>query len=201
MTLPASIQNLINEFTKFPGIGPKTAERLVFWLLRNPKNYAHVFAQALLKFSEEIHVCPLCFNFTANGTSALCAICGDQKRDRSILCVVAETLDLLSIESAGYQGLYHVLGGTVNLLKNEPMQSLRFKELISRLKNTPPIEEVILAFDPNHEGEMTCHYLKQELKPLDIKITRLGRGLPQGGDLDYADEITLGEALKGRTIV
>ena len=196
MRLPISIQNLINEFTRFPGIGPKTSERLVFWLLRRSKLQVRIFVQALSTFSDEIHACPVCFNFTNNGDNAICALCADPKRDHSSICVLAECLDLIAIESAGYNGLYHVLGGTVNPLKGEMLSHLRIKELIARL--TGGITEVILAFDPNHEGEMTSHYLKQELKGFGIKITRLARGLPQGGDLDYADEVTLAEALKGR---
>lgn len=196
MRLPVSIQNLINEFTRFPGIGPKTSERLVFWLLRRSKLQIRVFAQALLTFSDEIRACPVCFNFTNNGGNALCALCADPKRDRSSICVLAECLDLIAIESAGYKGMYHVLGGTVNPLKGEMLSHLRIKELIARL--TGEVTEIILAFDPNHEGEMTNHYLKQELKGFGIKITRLARGLPQGGDLDYADEVTLAESLQGR---
>lgn len=197
MRLPPSVQNLINEFSKLPGIGPKTSERLVFWLLRRSKIQIHAFAGALLKLSEEIHICPTCFNFTNNGNMVVCTICADAKRDRGTICVVAESLDLIAIESAGFNGLYHVLGGTVNPLKGGTLADLRFKELIIRLGRD--VKELILAFDPNQEGELTCHYLKKALQAYPhIKITRLGRGLPQGGDLDYADEVTLTEALKGR---
>lgn len=197
MTLPSSIQNLIREFSRLPGIGPKTSERLVFSLFQRPKSQIQALINALAVFNQEIHLCGQCFNFTDNGQLSLCQICADAKRDQSVICVVADSLDLIAIESTGYQGLYHILGGIINPLKGVRIEDLRVNELIKRLNN---IKEIILAFDPNQEGEMTCYHLKQVLNALgkNIKITRLARGLPQGGDLDYADEITLGEAMRGR---
>jgi recombination protein RecR len=204
MIFPPPIQNLINQFSRLPGIGPKTSERLVFSLLRGPKNQIQNLTNALSNFSKEIHLCGRCFNFASG---LLCKICSDPKRDHTTICVVADNLDLLAIESSGYQGLYHVLGGLVNPLSGIKLENLRIRELIKRIGK---VKEVILAFDPNQEGELTCHYLKQALLKLNqsrlapngagvaLRITRLGLGLPQGGDLDYADEVTLREALKGR---
>ena len=205
MILPSSIKNLIDEFSRLPGIGPKTSERLVFSLLRRPKQQIHDLKEALGEFSQEIHLCARCYNFTSNGNQSLCDICSDAKRDQSTICVVADSLDLIAIESAGYFGLYHILAGVINPLKGVRPEHLRVKELIYRINAATSsddehlaIKEIILAFDPNQEGELTCHHLKTELSSLPIKITRLARGLPQGGDLDYADEVTLSEALKGR---
>ena len=206
MTLPRSIQDLITQFSRLPGIGPKTSERLVFSLLKRPKSQIQALINALAVFNQEIYLCGQCFNFTDNGQMSLCQVCADPKRDQSTICVVADSIDLIAIESTGYQGLYHILGGTVNPLKGVRIEDLRVNELIKRLNN---IKEVILAFDPNQEGEMTGYHLKQELSKLNqppfairatggLTITRLARGLPQGGDLDYADEITLGEAMRGR---
>ncbi|MBI4359829.1 MAG: recombination protein RecR [Candidatus Jacksonbacteria bacterium] len=201
LNFPSPITDLIREFARLPGIGPKTSERLVFSLLRRPKEDIHAFARALLNFSEAVWVCPVCFHFT-DSAGAMCAICRDKKRERTILLVVADSLDLLALESAGYRGLYHVLGGLINPLKNVYLKNLRVHELLKRLNesfNSPfPIEEMIFAFDPNYEGELTGSALRRELNGFPIKITRLAKGLPQGGDLDYADEITIGEALKGR---
>lgn len=197
MLLPNSISNLINQFSRLPGIGPKTAERLVFTLLRRPKTQIVALVEALTQFQGEIFLCRQCYNFTTSGHDSLCAICADHKRDPALLCVVADSLDLIAIESAGFNGHYHILGGMINPLRNIGPDELRAKELISRVRNNGVIE-IILAFDPNQEGEFTCNYIKKALMDSGLKITRLGRGLPQGGDLDYADEITLSEALKGR---
>lgn len=197
MQLPRSIQDLIIQFSRLPGIGPKTSERLVFSLFQRPKSQIQALINALAVFNQEIHLCGRCFNFADNRQLSLCQICADPKRDQSIICVVADSLDLIAIESTGYQGLYHILGGVVNPLKGVRIEDLRVNEFIKRLNN---IKEIILAFDPNQEGEMTCYQLKQILNQFGqkIKITRLARGLPQGGDLDYADEVTLGEAMRGR---
>lgn len=201
MLLPQSFTDLIREFMRFPGIGPKTSERLVFSLLRRPKEDIHAFARALLAFGDSVHICATCYHFTDTGNSE-CAICRDGKRDRTILCVIADSLDLFALESAGYRGLYHVLGGLINPLKNVHLKDLRVPELLARLRESfasaSIIQEVIFGFDPNYEGELTTSGLRRELNGLPIKITRLAKGLPQGGDLDYADEITLGEAIKGR---
>lgn len=201
MSLPSPFTDLIREFMRFPGIGPKTSERLVFSLLRRPKEEIQAFIRALLVFKEAAHVCATCFHCTDSGNSE-CGICKDARRNRTVLCVIADSLDLFALESAGYRGLYHVLGGVVNPLKNIHLKDLRVAELVNRLRksfDSPfPVQEVILGLDPNYEGELTVRALRRELNGLPIKITRLAKGLPQGGDLDYADEITLGEAIRGR---
>jgi recombination protein RecR len=168
-------------------------------LLKRPKEQTIVLANALIKFTQDINLCPNCFNFMNNSGQNLCAICQDTRRDQTSICVVADYQDLIAIETTHYyNGSYHILGGNLNPLKSIGPESLRIKELIERIKQNK-IKEIILAFDPNAEGEMTTLYLRRELNNhRSIKITRLGRGLPQGGDLDYADEITLEEALKGR---
>jgi len=197
MVLPATIQNLITEFARFPGIGPKTSERLVFWLLRQKKDQIAQFISVLNQFKQNIHLCKKCFCFNDNSINALCDICVDKNRDQTTICVVADQLDVLALEQTNYQGLYHILGGVLNPLQGINPKNLRIKELIARIKSGQ-IKEIILGFDPNQEGEMTCHHLKKVLQNFSIKITRLGRGLPQGGDLDYADEVTLTQSLAGR---
>jgi len=205
MRLPLSIQNLINEFSRLPGVGPKTSERLVFSLLQRPKEQIVGFAEALREFSRTIHTCSLCFNFADKGENSVCAICTDTKRDTTVICVVADSLDLIAMESTGYVGVYHVLGGLLNPLRNIAPEQIRMAQLITRINQATgesiTITEIILAFDPNQEGELTAGHIKRELGSLPIKITRLARGLPQGADLDYADQITLSEALKGRRAV
>ena len=202
MILPSPIQNLTAAFSRLQGIGPKTSERLVFSLLKKPASEVRGLSRALLEFSEHIRLCPVCFHFT-DKSGAACAICTDVRRDPSFLCVVGDNLDLLAMETAGYRGRYHVLGGLLNPLRNITADDLRIKELFRRINDSTDeelaIKEIIFAFDPNHEGEITASYIKRALAGLPIKITRLARGLPQGGDLDYADEITLREALKGRS--
>ena len=202
MTLPSPIRNLITAFSRLPGIGPKTSERLVFSLLKKPSSEMLELATALLEFSKQIRLCPICFHFSDNGSNGLCAICNDSRRDQTLLCVVGDNLDLIAMETSGYHGRYHILGGLLNPLRNITADDLRINELFQRINNLTEdeltIKEIILAFDPNHEGEITASYIKRALSGLPIKITRLARGLPQGGDLDYADEITLSEALKGR---
>ncbi|HCA66706.1 MAG: recombination protein RecR [Candidatus Jacksonbacteria bacterium RIFOXYA2_FULL_44_7] len=201
MLLPSTFTDLIREFMRLPGVGPKTSERLVFSLLRRKKEDIHAFARALFIFSESVNLCAECFHFTDKNVGD-CAICRDSRRERTILCVISDSLDLIALESAGYRGLYHVIGGVINPLKNMHLKDLRVAELITRLKrsfdSSAPVQEIILGFDPNYEGELTASALRRELNGLPIKITRLARGLPQGGDLDYADEITLKEAIRGR---
>jgi recombination protein RecR len=219
---PSSIQNLINEFNKLPGIGPKTAEKLVLYLLKQPKEELARFAEALINVKSKLTVCAECQNIAEKNP---CAICADSKRDRDSLCVVAEPQDMIIIESTGdYKGLYHILGGTLNTLEGIMPDQLKIKELENRIKNPPvqkekesplppfnkgatnppahllkgAIKEVILALNPDMEGETTILYLTKILKPYKIKITRLARGLPMGSDLEYADEATLSNALKGR---
>ncbi len=202
MTLPVPIRNLIAAFSRLPGIGPKTSERLVFSLLKKPQREIMELAEAVLEFSKHIQLCPVCFHFSDKSSGGLCAICSDSRRDNGLLCIVGDNMDLLAMEKSGYTGQYHVLGGLLNPLRNITADKLRIKELLKRINNLTEekliLREIILAFDANHEGELTAFYIKRTLSGLPIKITRLARGIPQGGDLDYADEITLKEALKGR---
>lgn len=199
---PSSIQNLIDEFNKLPGIGPKTAEKLVFYLLKQSKTELSSFAQALEHVKDRITICSLCQNIAEKSP---CHICQDPKRDKTTICIVAETQDMAMIESTGeYHGLYHILGGTLNTLEGITPDQLKIKELLARI--IPPlnkggqggVKEIILALNPDLEGETTILYLTKILKPYKVRITRLARGLPMGSDLEYADEVTLSNALKGR---
>lgn len=195
MKIPESIQNLINDFSKLPGVGQKTAERYVFYLLTRPRQELDNFAKSLQLLKTTTKICSNCFNVAENDP---CIICSDPKRDKTIVCVVADTRDLLAIEyTHEYNGIYHVLGGILKPLENIKPENLKIKELIERIKNDS-IKEIILAFNPDMEGETTAMYIKKQLQPSQIKITRLARGLPMGADLEYADEITLTNALKER---
>ena len=192
---PSCIQNLINEFSKLPGIGPKAAERIVFYLLEKPKQEVKTFIQALIEVKTKTKICKQCFNVSEN---ELCRICSDSKRDKTIICVVENALDIIPLEKTGqFKGLYHILDGRIEPSKGITPEKLRIKELIARVKKEK-IKEVIIATNPTTEGETTALYLVRLLKPLDIKITRIGRGLPTGANLEYADEITLSSALIGR---
>ncbi len=193
--LPESIQKLIEEFNKLPGIGPKTSERFVFYLLKQSKLELEKFALALSHLKDKIKTCSVCYNFTEKDP---CEICGDKKRDQKTICVVAESPDQEAIEKTSeYHGSYHVLGGTINQVEGIGPENLRIQELINRLKKDH-LKEIIIALNPDMEGESTALYLVRLLKPYKIKITRLARGLPMGSDLEYADEITLTNALAGR---
>lgn len=193
--LPASIKKLIDQLYKLPGIGPKTAERLAFWLLKRPQADLEEFAQTISAAKKDLLLCSNCQNIAATDP---CSICADQSRDQSLICVVAESHDLQSIERLHeYQGLYHVLGGVINQLSGIGPASLNVDSLTARIKNNS-ITEMILAFNPDLEGEATAFYLQKVLKPLGIKITKLARGLPTGSDIEYADELTLASALKNR---
>lgn len=193
---PAAIQNLINQFTKLPGIGPKTAERLTFYLIKKPTGEIKQFAEALAQVSANIINCPTCYNLTENN---LCGICSDKRRKQGAICIVAEVFDLLTIENTGeYHGLYHVLGGYLDPLEGITPEYLKIKELVERVRKNPP-QEIILALNPDVNGETTSTYLSKLLKSLNVKkITRLARGLPMGSNLEYADEVTLLSALRGR---
>lgn len=205
MRYPKSIQNLIDHFSRLPSVGPKTAERYVFYLLRQNPEGLQQFAQAIAELKEKTVVCQTCLSIAETDP---CSICSDQKRNRSVLCLVADTRDMLALESTGqYKGLYHILGGVINTIEGVKPEQLNFKSLLSRLKASP-IKEIILAFNPDLEGETTAMYLAKLLKPykinpdtklgVGVKITRLAKGLPMGADLEYADEITLTNALKYR---
>jgi recombination protein RecR len=196
--LPKAVQNLIDEFSKLPGIGPKTAARLVFYLLKKPKSDIEAFGQAVLKLNQNLKYCKECFSITED---EICNICSDSSRKREILAVVEEPLDIVAVEkSRGYSGLYHVLGGAISPIDGIGPEDLRIKELLDRLKNNPKIKEVILATNPSLEGEATATYIKSKIDEFggEIEITRIARGLPVGGDLEYADEITLLQSLEGR---
>jgi recombination protein RecR len=193
------VARLIDEFSRLPGIGPKTASRLAFYLLRAPEEQAQSLADALRELRERITFCSICFNITESDP---CAVCSDEGRDRSVICVVEEPLDVIAIErTRDYHGLYHVLHGTIAPVEGIGPDELRIAELSSRLDAMPPVREVIIATNPNMEGEATAMYIARQLEGRDIRVTRLARGLPVGGDLEYADEVTLSRALAGRQMI
>lgn len=195
MTLPKSIQDLIEAFERLPGIGPKTAQRLTYYLLHAPKEEAKLLAEAVTQLKEKTILCHICFNVSERDP---CEICSSNERDKSIICVVEEPLDVLALEKSGsYSGLYHVLHGAISPMNNIGPDELHIRELLPRLKDDS-VKELILATNPNMEGEATAMYLQRLIKPLGLKITRIARGLPVGGDLEYADEVTLSRALEGR---
>jgi recombination protein RecR len=194
--LVTPVAKLIDEFSRLPGIGPKTASRLVFYLLRAPEEQAQSLADALRELRERTTFCSLCFNITESDP---CVVCTDEKRDRSVICVVEEPLDVIAIErTRDYHGLYHVLHGTIAPVEGVGPDELRIAELLARLKTAPEVREVIIATNPNMEGEATAMYIARQLEGSSVQATRLARGLPVGGDLEYADEITLSRALSGR---
>ena len=194
-TAPSALSGLIEELVRLPGIGPKTAQRLAFHLLKVPRDQAVVLAKAVLALKERTRLCVRCFNITEE---EVCGICQDARRDARLLCVVEEVNDLLAIEkSKEYRGLYHVLGGTLAPLEGRGPDQIRGKELVERLQ-AGGVDEVILATNPNVEGEATALYLLRLVKPFPARVTRIARGLPMGGDLEYADEVTLARALEGR---
>ncbi len=195
-TTPRAVTQLIEEFHRLPGIGPKTAQRLTFYLLRAPKEQAEALALAVQQLKERITTCSICSNIAEEDP---CAICKDDSRDRSLICVVEEPLDVLALErTREYRGLYHVLHGAISPVEGIGPEDLKIQELLTRLRNDPGIREIVLATNPNLEGEATAMYLERLIKPLGVRLTRLARGLPVGGDLEYADEVTLTRALEGR---
>jgi recombination protein RecR len=192
------VQELIDELGRLPGVGPKSAQRIAFYLLQTDDDQAQKLAQVLLEVKERVRFCEICGNVTEE---AQCNICRDARRNRTAICVVEESKDVQAIErTREFRGLYHVLGGAISPIEGIGPDQLRIKELMSRLGNTE-IQEVIIATDPNLEGEATATYLTRMLSPLGIKISRLASGLPVGGDLEYADEVTLGRAFEGRRTV
>ncbi len=197
MLLPEPIQNLINSFSRLPGIGPKTASRLTFHLLRAPDELSLDLAKALSELKSSTTYCPICFNITVAGRQE-CEICADSQRTVSLLCVVEEPLDVLALErTAAYQGRYHVLHGALSPIEGIGPDDLKIRELLERVR-AGGIEEVILATNPSMEGDYTAAYLQQQLAGSGVRMTRLARGLPVGGDLEYADQSTLLRALSGR---
>lgn len=193
--MPAALAALIERLVRLPGVGPKTAQRLAFHLLKAPREDAAALADALVALKDRTRLCQRCFNLCE---SELCGVCLDARRDGSLLCVVEEINDLLAIEKTReFRGFYHVLGGSLSPLDGRGPEQIRVRELQSRLESGE-VREVILATNPNVEGEATALYLLRVLKPLPVKVTRIARGLPMGGDLEYADEATLARALEGR---
>ena len=202
---PNSVQKLIDQFSKFPTIGQRTAARFVFYLMKRPEGEIKDLIQSILNLKEAVRVCPSCFDSfeaqenTKKGEKELCPICSNPSRDKSLLCLVANEIDLAAIEKTKKcRGLFFVLGGLISALKQNDDENLRIKELEEKIKNGPEIKEIILALNPTTEGESSALYLERLLGPLDKKISRLGRGLPFGGELEYADEETLEAALEGR---
>lgn len=195
MSQSASIRRLLEELEKLPGIGPKSAQRISYWLLTSDYADPERLADAIVEVKRTVSFCPTCFNF-AEG--AECAICSSTKRDRTTVCVVEEPRDIQAIErTGGYSGVYHVLGGVISPMEGVGPDQLHVAELISRLSDGA-ITEVLLATNPNVEGETTAVYLARMIKPLGLKVTRLASGLPVGGELEFADEVTLGRAIEER---
>lgn len=197
MRLAKPIRNLIEAFEKLPGIGPKTAARLTFYLLHVPQAQLEEFAQALSSLKRETVLCSICFNVSEADP---CPICGDSGRDKSLICVVEQPLDALALEKAGnFSGTYHVLHGAISPLNNIGPEEIYLKPLLARAQNGS-VAEIILATNPNMEGEATAMYIKRAIKNQNekVKVTRLAHGLPVGSDLEYADEVTLSRAIEGR---
>ena len=198
MKYPKSIQNLINELSQLPTVGPKTAERYVFYLLKQSSSDLKKFAQAIAELKDNIIICKNCH---AVAETDPCEICSDQKRDASLICVVANTRDMIAIEATNtFSGQYHVLGGVLNTIEGKWPDTLKINSLVAKIKQKT-VKEVILALNPNIEGETTSMYITKLLKPYDVKISRLAKGLATGSDLEYADEMTLSNALKYRNPV
>lgn len=197
MLLPQSLQSLINALERLPGIGPKSASRLAFYFLRAPEEVSQDLAEALANLKANTTLCQECFNITEAGREQ-CEICESSQRDAGLVCVVEEALDVLALErTGGYRGKYHVLQGVLSPIEGIGPDDLKIEQLIARVERGE-IKEVILATNPSMEGDATALYLQQHLEPLSVKVTRLARGLPVGGDLEYADQNTLLRALSGR---
>jgi len=192
---PEPISRLIDEFHKLPGIGPKSAQRLAYHILRTSEQEASALAQAVLDVKQRIRLCSQCLNITEADP---CSFCQDSRRDRTIVCVVEQPLDVLAIErSGGYRGLYHVLHGVLNPMDGVGPEHIHVRELVVRLQ-AGEIQEVIMATNPSLEGEATAMYIQRLVGPAGVKVTRLARGLPSGADLEYTDDVTLARALEGR---
>lgn len=203
---PKPIKNFIEKFSRLPGIGPRQAARLAFWLLNGPKNKREELKKAIESLDKDAAICHSCF-FIIDGSTSLtiknkCHFCDNPLRDRKTICVVEKETDLATIEKSGvYKGLYHVLGGLFSALDTAIPKNLKIPELINRISeksNNEKIEEIILAISPTHEGDLTAYYLEKILRPLKVKITRFGRGLPYGSDVEFADAQTLSGALESR---
>lgn len=194
-TFPAALERLSEQFARLPGIGSKTAQRLAFQVLSMPQEQAQEFANAILDAKRSIHTCPVCQNLT---DEEMCPICADETRDHSTICVVAEPRDVIAMErSREYTGVYHVLHGVISPLNHVGPDDIRIRELLARLQDGS-VQEVIMATNPDTEGEATAMYLSRLLRPIGVKVTRLAYGIPVGSQLEYADEVTLLRALEGR---
>ncbi len=192
---PTALERLTEEFAKLPGIGGKTAQRLAFHVLSLSDEEAEAFANAITEAKRTVHCCPVCQNLT---DGALCAICDDERRDHSVICVVAEPRDVIAMERAReYDGVYHVLHGVISPLNHVGPDDIRIRELLARVAKGG-VREVIMATNPDTEGEATAMYLSRLLRPMEVKVTRLAYGIPVGSQLEYADEVTLLRALEGR---
>lgn len=195
MNATSAIQKLLDELERLPGIGPKSAQRIAYWILNEDRVDATRLAQAIIEVKDTVHFCSRCFNYAQD---ELCDICASSKRDKNTICVVSEPRDIPPIERTGtFSGVYHVLGGALSPLEGIGPDDLHIAELLARLNN-PSVAEVILATNPNIEGETTASYLARLIKPLGVKVSRLASGLPVGGDLEFADEVTLGRAIEAR---
>jgi recombination protein RecR len=197
MLLPEPIQNLVNALSRLPGIGPKTASRLTFFLLTAPEELSRDLAEALIQLKAGTTYCQICYNITAAGRTE-CEVCANDTRDPRLICVVEEPLDVLALErTGGFTGRYHVLHGALSPIEGIGPEKLKVRELVERVRSGE-VREVILATNPSLEGDYTAAYLRQQLLPFGVRMTRLARGLPVGGDLEYADQNTLLRALSGR---
>jgi recombination protein RecR len=201
-TYPAPLARLVQELSKLPGIGEKTAARLAFHMLKGKKDDVFNLADSIGKLRKEMGLCRICFGFSEvdaqSGETSVCMICRNPERDRQSICVVEEPSDLIAVErSQEFRGLYHVLHGTISPLDGIGPDALRIKELLARIKSEV-VQEIIVATNPTMDGEATALYLSKVIKPLGVSVTRIARGLPMGGDLEYTDAVTLGKALEGR---
>ncbi len=192
---PAALQELADQFARLPGIGGKTAQRLAFYVLGLPESEAQAFAEAIVAAKKSVHTCPVCQNLTDR---ELCPICGDETRDHGLICVVAEPRDVIAMErSREFDGVYHVLHGVISPLNHVSQDDIRIRELLNRVAKGG-VREVIMATNPDTEGEATAMYISRLLRPMEVRVTRLAYGVPVGSQLEYADEVTLSRALEGR---
>ena len=192
---PAALQNLTDQFARLPGSGGKTAQRLAFYVLSLPEQEAQGFAEAIIAAKKEVHTCPVCQNLTDR---ELCPICNDDMRDHGVICVVAEPKDVIAMErSREFSGVYHVLHGVISPLNHVTQDDIKIRELLHRV-SSGEVHEVIMATNPDTEGEATAMYISRLLRPMEVKVTRLAYGVPVGSQLEYADEVTLSRALEGR---
>lgn len=192
---PAALQELADQFARLPGVGGKTAQRLAFYVLSLPYEDAQAFADAIISAKQEVHTCPVCQNLTDRD---VCPICDDDTRDKSIICVVAEPKDVIALErSREFNGVYHVLHGVISPLNHVTQNDIRIRELLLRVADGS-VREIIMATNPDTEGEATAMYISRLLRPMEVKVTRLAYGVPVGGQLEYTDEVTISRALEGR---